>query len=321
MLVPLDKSQKKIIDLTTNKVSNRKAIDYWNDYVCDNLVEADVSKLANTTFHGAIKGCRLKNGLQISSVAASSHQVMRTKPQISKGNGNVFLIGLQLDGKGVIRQDGRECVLQPLDWTIYDSNRPYELLFEKDFRHLVVHFPKSLLPLVPEYYQYTATRFDGSKGYGKILGNLFSVAAQEMYELQETELNRLSSNMLDMLSQFLISNLNQLKNDKNFTLIKSKNFIQKNLFESDLCPKNIAGALSCSLRTLQYAYKKDGITITDFIKEERLKRVHKLLSSPSYDYYSISQLAYLVGFKSASHFSTVFTKRYGISPSSLRMSR
>ena len=55
-----------------------------------------------------------------------------------------------------------------------------------------------------------------------------------------------------------------------------------------------------------------GIAASDFIRNIRLKQAARLISENNVN---ISQVAYAVGFKSLAHFSTLFKKYYGVSPS------
>lgn len=54
-----------------------------------------------------------------------------------------------------------------------------------------------------------------------------------------------------------------------------------------------------------------GISSGEFIRNIRLKKAAELLSERKVN---ISQVAYMVGFSSQTHFSTAFRKFYGISP-------
>lgn len=57
-----------------------------------------------------------------------------------------------------------------------------------------------------------------------------------------------------------------------------------------------------------------GSTVFGFLQEYRLEQAYKLISSGEM---SVSEAAYHVGY-GAAHFATIFRKRFGISPSSLR---
>lgn len=58
-----------------------------------------------------------------------------------------------------------------------------------------------------------------------------------------------------------------------------------------------------------------GMSPGRWLKEERLKHAHLMLSQP---YRSISEIAFDCGFENLSHFSRVFRERFGFSPSEVR---
>jgi hypothetical protein len=73
-----------------------------------------------------------------------------------------------LAGTGLLIQDDREAVLTPGDLAVYDTDRPYSLVFDEDFRTMVVMFPKHLLSLPPEMVgQLTAVRHLRPGGPGR----------------------------------------------------------------------------------------------------------------------------------------------------------
>lgn len=61
--------------------------------------------------------------------------------------------------------------------------------------------------------------------------------------------------------------------------------------------------------------KRTGRTAITFIKLVRLMEAHKLLKEP---HYSIADIAYQVGFKAPSYFSTSYKKEYGCTPKQMR---
>ena len=67
--------------------------------------------------------------------------MIRSKQQIAKSTESEFLLSLQLEAIGIVNQDGRVAKLQPGDFALYDSTRPYQLHFEKPFRQIVLQIP------------------------------------------------------------------------------------------------------------------------------------------------------------------------------------
>lgn len=90
------------------------------------------------------------------------------------------------------------------------------------------------------------------------------------------------------------------------------NTIEENLEDVDLDTNKLASLLNMSRITL---YRKVSevlnITPNDFIRMIRLKRAAELLRRKEY---RVSEIAYIVGFRSSSYFSKCFCRQYGVLP-------
>jgi AraC-like DNA-binding protein len=99
------------------------------------------------------------------------------------------------------------------------------------------------------------------------------------------------------------------------TLESAQRFIQRNL-DQPLTREQIAAACHCSgvhlARLTQRFFK---CTPLELITEARMQQARELLSR---DQRSISAIAGLVGYATASHFSQVFRKKHGLSPREFR---
>ena len=73
-----------------------------------------------------------------------------------------------------------------------------------------------------------------------------------------------------------------------------------------------------SVRTLQYLFKSADTTVSEFIWTSRLERCRKELELAVGLQRTVTEIAMDAGFNSLSHFSSVFRKRYGMSPTSIR---
>jgi AraC-like ligand binding domain. len=79
--------------------------------------------------------------LELSRVTATAQLVRRTPALIAQTAEDYFLVSIQTAGVGRITQDRRTAVLQPGDFALYDSTRPYELRFDGDFQQYVLMLP------------------------------------------------------------------------------------------------------------------------------------------------------------------------------------
>lgn len=103
--------------------------------------------------------------------------------------------------------------------------------------------------------------------------------------------------------------------DKTF-LSKLYELMEESLSEGDLDVDTISNKLGYSRTKLFYKLKAiAGQTPNEFFTTYKLNRSLELLSSGKY---KISAIAEMVGFNSASHFSSLFKKKFGILPSQYR---
>jgi AraC-like DNA-binding protein len=67
-------------------------------------------------------------------------------------------------------------------------------------------------------------------------------------------------------------------------------------------------------------FERDGTTLTEFVRDQRLSRSRRILLNRQAQHLSISEIAYSVGFNDLSHFNRLFRRRFGCSPGEMRRS-
>ena len=116
--------------VTTASVEPTQRIAFWTDLVCDTYVQLECDAPAGQgAIDGEIVADRLAT-LELSRVTATAQTVRRTPARISRASEDYFLVSIQTQGQGVVSQDGRDAVLAPGDFALYDSTRPYTLRFD-----------------------------------------------------------------------------------------------------------------------------------------------------------------------------------------------
>lgn len=100
--------------------------------------------------------------------------------------------------------------------------------------------------------------------------------------------------------------------------LRIRDAISSNLSNPDLSAEIIACRLGISKSYLFAIMRNANITLGQLILEQRLEQARKLLQFPMNRMRSISEIAYSVGFRGASHFTHRFSERYGESPRAFR---
>jgi AraC-like DNA-binding protein len=103
-----------------------------------------------------------------------------------------------------------------------------------------------------------------------------------------------------------------IKSNSDRLMEKIMKVINDNLDNPDLKVEMLAEEVGLSRAQLHRRVKEmTGISTGEFIRNIKLKKAAELLSEKKIN---ISQVAYMLGFSSQTHFSTAFRKFYGISP-------
>lgn len=91
-----------------------------------------------------------------------------------------------------------------------------------------------------------------------------------------------------------------------------------NLSRDDLTIYSVASKVGLSPRHAQRMFEQTGTTFTEFLLEQRMLLVRKLLLDPLNRRRKISDLAHSAGFPDVSYFNRVFRRRFGVTPSDMR---
>ena len=123
---------------STDAVEARDRLSYWVEAVCNTYVQLDCdTPERERPFNGTIEANQLAT-LGLSRVTSSPQWVRRTAAKIGRTTEDYFLVSIQTKGCGKIVQDGRIAELSPGDFALYDSTRPYELIFDEPFQQHVL---------------------------------------------------------------------------------------------------------------------------------------------------------------------------------------
>jgi len=309
------------------QADRRKAssnFDYWREVVCGEFVQLDCEPLPNHNledFSADLRGGVGFTNVAFSEVISNPHIVNRTNKQISKSGEDDFLISFQLENNCIVRQYGREALLTPGSFALYDSTAPYSLNFEEDFHQFVVQLPRDVLArhlIEPE--KYAAISVNATQGLGSVLKDFIFSLANELSSSEVKPSDVLSENLVSLIalsfsSSVVQSGLTESDCVREALIRRIKQFVESNIFDPTLNNNKVAESQGISLRYLHKLFQDQDESIHEMILHKRLAAAHDLLASHTGARPTIESIAYHVGFSSASHFSRAFKARFGITPS------
>ncbi|MGN7948332.1 helix-turn-helix domain-containing protein [Microbacterium sp. 22215] len=289
--------------------------------VSESFVPLQVSTNGPDHFRGVIRGASVDE-VHVNEVRATSHVVERTPELIARSDRSYFKLSLMLAGTGMLIQDDREAVLQPGDLAVYDTDRPYSLVFDDDFRTMVVMFPKHLISLPADMVgQLTAVRISGQGGLGGMVVPYLTQLAGNLDQLAGTTGARLAHSALDLVTTVFTRELglDEGSADPHRALVQRiRSYIDRNLASTDLGPASIASAHFISTRHLHGLFQEQGVTVSTWIRTRRLEQCRRDLLDPMLADRPVAAIAARWGFVDAAHFSRAFKTAFGVSPSEYR---
>ncbi len=291
--------------------------------VNDSFVPLQVSSEHPDRFRGMLRTACIDE-VHVTDVRASDHAVERTPELIARGDRAYFKVSLMLAGSCLLIQDDREAVLSAGDLAVYDTSRPYSLVFDEDFRTMVVMFPRHLITLPPDMVgQLTAVRISGSEGLGAVVVPYLTQLSANLEQLHGSTGARLAHSALDLVTTLFTRELglDDAAADPHRALMQRiRAHIDRHLASADLGPTTIAAAHFISTRHLHGLFQSEGTTVSTWIRRRRLEQCRRDLTNPVLAERSVAAIAARWGFVDAAHFSRAFKAAYALSPSEFRAS-
>ena len=91
-----------------------------------------------------------------------------------------------------------------------------------------------------------------------------------------------------------------------------------NLARPNLSAPTLAARHGITRRYVDMLFETEGVTLSEFVVEQRLAHAHRLFGDLRLAHRSINVIALDVGFGDLSYFNRTFRRRYGMTPSDVR---
>jgi AraC-like DNA-binding protein len=308
--------------ISTEDMRARDRIPFWIDQVCAHLVEVECARVGDAEgFHGSVEKLDL-HGMEIAQIRASAQTVRRTSALANSTEAETLLVNIQRHGSGSVRQDGRLTVLEPGDFAVYSSARPYELSFDREFGQTVLMMPATAVPAIwSDLDRVSAVKVPGSSDAAQILLSLVDSACRATEAIPPA----LSTSLADTIRHALHASVAPLASTaaqeahlERYHLERIRGVVRARLGDPDLDAQAIAVAVNLSVSHVHRLFRRQPQTLMGFVWSTRLEACHRVLVGHHAEGRSIGQIAFLHGFNDFSHFSRAYRRRFGMSPSESR---
>jgi AraC-like DNA-binding protein len=305
--------------LSTGAVPPDRRFEYWMDMICALYAQLECDLPKERDVFGDIEFSRL-GSLDLTHLKSNARRVCRTPAQIRRSDVDCFFVQVQREGRGVVCQDGRSAAVAPGDFVVYDSTRPYELIFDEPLHEvLVLRLPRAqLTPHVCNLEDLTATTVDSSSAAVHLLLSMLDTLQRDVDVLHPSSVLGVSEAITSIIAAGLRSlpgaNARKRSNLSAYHVARVIAYVQERLRDPALCVSTIAQAMKVSPDHLSRLFRSEPVPLSRLIWQQRLDACRRDLADRRLAERSTSEIAYSWGFNDAAHFSRSFREQFGVSP-------
>ena len=263
------------------------------------------------------------DGLVVISGQTNGITCHRTQQLLTDGNDD-FLLTTNLSGASLAFQLGRECRLGPGDAALKSSSDVGGHDFPGPARYLTLRIPRRRLNSMAVKPEDALARTIPANTKTLRLLVDYVKAALRNHPVTSPQLRQLfTTHVHDLVALAVgatrdVSDVAHRRGLQAARLNAIKGDIITGLGSERLDIAGIARGRGVTPRYVQMLFESEGTTFTEYVLEQRLARAHRMLTNPVFSHWTISAVAFEVGFENLSYFNRVFRRVFGATPSDIR---
>jgi AraC-like DNA-binding protein len=232
---------------------------------------------------------------------------------------------MNLKGANLVSQPGHEIVLGAGEAVLVDCTGSTDWVNHGCGDVLMLRFPTTqLTPRLERASDYLMRRIPHATPALGLLTSYVDVVSQEPAYADRGLQQTIVSHLYDLIAVAAGATRDAAEQARGRGLRAArlhaiKHDIARNLAQPDLSVAQLARRHGCTPRFVQRLLESEGTSFTEYLLSQRLARAHRMLSDPRRSDEKISMIALDVGFSDLSYFNRTFRRRYGETPSDIRI--
>jgi AraC family transcriptional regulator, positive regulator of tynA and feaB len=307
--------------LSTKGLNPKEAKVFWADHVGEVCFGSQWDFLNEEIFDASAEYSSFGLG-KISHCEVSGYKNKRMPHHISRDGCDDFLLNLVMKGSVRVSSSNTEIVQKKSSIIMVDSGERLESFSHEKLELVSISFDRTWLTgMVGEPENLLMRDIASSSNWGKALAYIMS-------ELRPQSLGQLAlppiavaEHIAALLALSAWPPVESLRSSRRSLLDRLRRDMRARLSDSSLDTTRFAHEHGISVRTLHAAFAASGTSFISTLISMRLDRAHSLLEDRRFNNKTIAEIAHLVGFSNADHFSVRFRNAYGMPPSAFRTLR
>lgn len=310
---------------TTARIPQSAKVTYWNDLHADLISPLEFCPTDRQRFAAEFR-IDVLGPVSINRSLTSSTSIERTARHVARSGDRLAFLVMPVRGTVCSLHYGREALLAPGDFSLYDSAAPSRLVIADVNEAISLAVPFRLLAHhIPDPDTVFGLKIPGTHGFGTAVSSVLSSTWRQVElglppQIGET----LGRTMLDLLATcYAIEHGQDVAESSVISARRAqvKRHIEGRLRDSTLGAVTIGAALGLSPRYVRMVFAAEGESISAYILRRRLDESARQIADPHWDGHSITEIALNWGFASVAHFTRAFKEHFGTTPSLYRRAR
>jgi AraC-like DNA-binding protein len=303
---------------STEDLKVQKRFIAWQEAICEHYLKVDVSSPDRDNYKGFISKSVL-GPVSLTDVSGSAQDVVRNRQHVAHLDKECFYVMFPFNGSVILEQAGKRQVSTPGTAALFDTTQPYRLRLREYLQAMYIEIPRSILiDRCPVDNILKINSLNFADGLGWALAEFCRLIASDAESLGNDIATNVALEVADLLALYINSEIVRKPIGQNLAskirLHSLKSYIESRLDDPDLSPEIIAKNNGISVRYLHYLFKGTGISVSEWVREQRLKKCRQMLTSTKFGGESITDIALSMGFNSSSYFTHLFKEKFGMTP-------
>jgi AraC-like DNA-binding protein len=242
--------------------------------------------------------------------------------------GDDVFLGVNLAGRSIVHQGGRELVLDDGDAVFFSSaekgfviHRPTPVLF------LGLRVPRKALALLAANLDGALLRLVTSRSAPlRLLTKYLRCVGADVADEPQILGRTVAAHVYDLIALIVGANADAVaaaedRGVKAARLRAIKTDIARRLADGELTIADVAARQGVTLRYVHKLFEGEGASFSRYVLDRRLEAAYRVLTDQRQDHRSILSIAFDSGFADLSHFNRTFRRRYDATPTDVRFGR
>jgi len=310
---------------STDHIPEADRIAIFREIVSRQMLRHDMVPCPDHPFHVHGMARPFPGGVFAVWSMSSPHAIRRTRDFLSDGDD-----GLLFQWTNSVRSAkhlGHEVAVESGDAILFSCSEPRAVDLPTPFKTVTLKLPrKALGPLLagPEasFGKPVSSEAPALRLLLRYLEALREESPASTPELQELAVAHICDLMAVLFGATRdAAEVAKKRGIRAARLLEVKTDIDRNLAHACLSCSDVAARHGMTPRSLQMLFEEQGTTFTEFLRERRLRRAHRMLISRRFNGDRIVDVALACGFGDVSYFNRQFRSHYGATPSDVRNGR